>query len=160
MPTPIDLRVNGTTRRVNVEPDTPLLYVLRNDLELNGAKFGCGLAQCGACTVLIDGRAVRSCVTPVATAAKGKITTLEGLGTQEKPSALQHAFIQEQACQCGFCGSGMVMAAQALLTTKPKPTEADVKRALDGHLCRCGSHNRIVKAVMRAAQAGTTGRPA
>ena len=160
MPTPIDLRVNGTSRRVNVEPDTPLLYVLRNDLELNCAKFGCGLAQCGACTVLIDGRAVRSCVTPVATAAKGKITTLEGLGTQEHPSALQHAFIQEQACQCGFCGSGMVMAAQALLTTNPKPTEADVKRALDGHLCRCGSHNRIVKAVMRAAQASTTGRPA
>lgn len=152
MPTPMDLSVNGATRRVNVEPDTPLLYVLRNDLELNGAKFGCGLAQCGACTVLIDGRAVWSCVTPVSTAAKGRITTIEGLGTEAKPSPLQQAFIREQACQCGFCGSGMVMAAQALLATKPKPTEADVKRALDGHLCRCGSHNRIVKAVMRAAQ--------
>lgn len=159
MPVNIDLRINGATKRVNVEPDTPLLYILRNDLELNGAKFGCGVAQCGACTVLIDGRAVRSCVTPVATAAKGRITTLEGLGTEAKPSALQQAFIQEQACQCGFCGSGMVMAAQALLATKPKPTEVDVKQALNGHLCRCGSHNRIVKAVMRAAAQGA-GRPA
>ncbi|MSP96704.1 MAG: (2Fe-2S)-binding protein [Betaproteobacteria bacterium] len=159
MPVNIDLHVNGATRRVNVEPDTPLLYILRNDLALNGAKFGCGLAQCGACTVLIDGRAVRSCVTPVVTAAKGRITTLEGLGTAAKPSALQQAFIQEQACQCRFCGSGMVMAVQALLATKQKPTEADVKQALNGHLCRCGSHNRIVKTVMRAA-AQSAGRPA
>ena len=152
MPVAFNLRVNGTTKRVNVEPDTPLLYVLRNDLALNGAKFGCGLAQCGACSVLLDGREIRSCVTPVATAAKGQITTLEGMGTPAKPGALQHAFIQEQACQCGFCGSGMVVAAQALLNVKPKPTEAEVKSALDGHLCRCGSHNRIVKAVMRAAR--------
>jgi nicotinate dehydrogenase subunit A len=154
MPVAINLRVNGTTKRVNVEPDTPLLYILRNDLELNGAKFGCGLAQCGACSVLLDGREIRSCVTPVSAAAKGQITTLEGMGTQTKPSPLQHAFIQEQACQCGFCGSGMVIAAQALLNVKPKPTEAEVKTALDSHLCRCGSHNRIVKAVMRVANGG------
>jgi nicotinate dehydrogenase subunit A len=151
MPASITLRVNGTTRSVTVEPATPLLYVLRNDLELNGAKYGCGQAQCGACTVLIDGRAQRSCVVPVATAAKGRITTIEGLGTPEKPSTLQRAFIAEQACQCGFCGAGMLMSAQALLQRNAKPSEADVKRALDGNLCRCGSHNRIVAAVMRAA---------
>lgn len=152
--TPHTLRVNGTTRTVTVEPDTPLLYVLRNDLELNGAKYGCGQAQCGACSVLLDGREIRSCVTPVGKAS-GRITTIEGMGTPEKPGALQHAFIMEQACQCGYCGNGMVVAAQALLNRNPKPTEAQVKQALDGHLCRCGTHNRIVKAVMRAAQAGT-----
>jgi nicotinate dehydrogenase subunit A len=152
MPATFVLRVNGTTRSVTVEPDTPLLYVLRNDLELNGAKFGCGLAQCGACSVLVDGREQRSCVLPVSAAAKGQITTLEGLGTADKPSNLQRAFILEQACQCGFCGNGMVIAAQALLRRNPKPTEAEVKRALEGHLCRCGSHNRIVRAVMRASQ--------
>jgi nicotinate dehydrogenase subunit A len=146
------LRVNGSTRSVTVEPETPLLYVLRNDLELNAAKFGCGLAQCGACSVLVDGREQRSCVLPVAVAAKGRITTLEGIGTADKPSNLQRAFILEQACQCGFCGNGMVVAAQALLARNPKPTEAEVKRALEGHLCRCGSHNRIVRAVMRASQ--------
>ncbi len=145
------LQVNGATREVNVEPDTPLLYVLRNDLELNGAKFGCGLAQCGACAVLIEGREARSCVTPVANLAGKSITTLEGLGTPEKPSRLQAAFIDEQACQCGFCGNGMIMAAQALLTKNPKPSEAQVKQALEGHLCRCGSHNRVVRAVMKAA---------
>jgi nicotinate dehydrogenase subunit A len=152
MPATFALRVNGTTRSVTVEPDTPLLYVLRNDLELNGAKFGCGLAQCGACSVLVDGREQRSCALPVAVAAKGRITTIEGLGATGKPSLLQRAFIQEQACQCGFCGNGMVMAAQALLARNPKPTEAEVKRALEGHLCRCGSHNRVVRAVMRASQ--------
>jgi len=151
MPATYTLRVNGSTRSVTVEPDTPLLYLLRNDLELNGAKFGCGLAQCGACAVLLDGREIRSCATPVSAAAKGAITTIEGLGTPEKPGALQAAFIQEQACQCGFCGNGMVIAAQALLNRNAKPTEADIKRALDGHLCRCGSHNRIVKAVRRAS---------
>ncbi len=150
MPAPITLRVNGATRTVTVEPDTPLLYVLRNDLELNGAKYGCGQAQCGACSVLLDGKEIRSCVTPVS-AAKGAITTIEGLGTAEKPGKLQEAFIMEQACQCGFCGNGMVIAAQALLSVKPKPTEADIKQALNGHLCRCGSHNRIVKAVRRAS---------
>jgi nicotinate dehydrogenase subunit A len=152
MPATFALRVNGTTRSVTVEPDTALLYVLRNDLELNGAKYGCGQAQCGACSVLVDGREQRSCVLPIAVAAKGRITTIEGLGTTGKPSVLQRAFIQEQACQCGFCGNGMLMAAQALLARNPKPTEAEVKRALDGHLCRCGSHNRVVRAVMRAAQ--------
>ena len=152
MPATFVLRVNGTTRSVTVEPETPLLYVLRNDLELNGAKYGCGLAQCGSCSVLVDGREQRSCVLPVAVAAKGQITTLEGIGTADKPSALQRAFILEQACQCGFCGNGMVVAAQALLARNPKPTEAEVKRALEGHLCRCGSHNRIVRAVIRASQ--------
>jgi nicotinate dehydrogenase subunit A len=148
----LTLRVNGETRTVAVEPDTPLLYVLRNDLELNGPKYGCGLAQCGACTVLIDGRPVRSCVTPTASATKGQITTVEGLGSAEKPHPLQRAFIAEQACQCGFCGSGMVVAAQALLGRNPRPTEREIKQALSGHLCRCASHNRIVRAVQRAAQ--------
>ena len=146
------LRVNGQVRRVAVEPETPLLYVLRNDLELNGPKFGCGLAQCGACSVLIDGKEARSCVTPVAAAAKGRITTIEGLGTLDTLHPLQRAFIDEQACQCGFCGSGMVMAAKALLDRNPSPTNQDVRQALNGHLCRCASHNRIVRAVQRAAK--------
>ena len=148
----IKLQVNGATRTVSVEPDTPLLYVLRNDLELNGPKFGCGLAQCGACTVLVEGKPVRSCVTAVSAAAKGRITTVEGLGTVERLHPLQRAFIEEQACQCGFCGSGMVMSAKALLDRNPKPTDRDIKQALNGHLCRCASHNRIVRAVRRAAQ--------
>jgi nicotinate dehydrogenase subunit A len=152
MPATFVLQVNGQTRSVTVEPETPLLYILRNDLQLNGAKYGCGQAQCGACSVLVDGREQRSCVLPVSVAAKGRITTIESLGTVERPSALQRAFIQEQACQCGFCGNGMVIAAQALLARSPKPTEAEIKRALDGHLCRCGSHNRIVRAIMRVAQ--------
>ena len=146
------LRVNGERRTVAVEPDTPLLYVLRNDLELNGPKFGCGLAQCGACSVLVDGKEVRSCVTPVSAAAKGSITTIEGLGTVEKLHPLQRAFIEEQACQCGFCGNGMVMAAKALLDRNPSPTNHEVRQALNGHLCRCASHNRIVRAVQRAAK--------
>ena len=146
------LRVNSDTKVVSVEPDTPLLYVLRNDLELNGPKYGCGLAQCGACTVLIDGRPARSCVTPTAAAANGQITTIEGLGSMERLHPLQRAFIAEQACQCGFCGNGMVMAAKALLDRTPRPTEGEIKRALNGHLCRCASHNRIVRAVRRAAQ--------
>jgi nicotinate dehydrogenase subunit A len=146
------LRVNGGTTTVAVDPDTPLLYVLRNDLQLNGPKYGCGVAQCGACTVLIDGRPARSCVTPTSAAAKGQITTIEGLGTIEKLHPLQRAFIAEQACQCGFCGNGMVMTAKALLDRNPRPTETEVKQALNGHLCRCASHNRIVRAVQRAAQ--------
>jgi nicotinate dehydrogenase subunit A len=148
----VTLRVNGATRTVSVELDTPLLYVLRNDLELNGPKFGCGLAQCGACTVLVEGKPVRSCVTPVSVAAKGRITTIEGLGTVERLHPLQRAFIEEQACQCGFCGNGMVMSAKALLDRNPRPSEREIKQALNGHLCRCASHNRIVRAVRRAAQ--------
>ena len=146
------LRVNGKPASVSVEPSTPLLYVLRNDLELNGPKFGCGLAQCGACTVLIDGKPVRSCVTPVSAVAKAQVTTIEGLGTLERLHPLQRAFIAEQACQCGYCGNGMVMSAKALLDRNPGPSELEIKQALDGHLCRCASHNRIVRAVQRAAR--------
>ena len=148
----LTLRVNGERRTVAVEGDTPLLYVLRNDLELNGPKFGCGLAQCGACTVLIDGKDVRSCVTPVSAVVKGSIVTIEGLGTIEKLHPLQRAFIEEQACQCGYCGNGMVMAAKALLDRNSSPTNQEVRQALNGHLCRCASHNRIVRAVQRAAK--------
>jgi nicotinate dehydrogenase subunit A len=147
----ISLKVNGATRSVPAEPDTPLLYVLRNDLELNGAKFGCGMAQCGSCTVLIDGKAVRSCVTDIGSVANAEITTLEGLGSIEKPHALQRAFIEEQAAQCGYCINGMIMSAKALLDRNPKPTENDVRQALAANLCRCGTHNRIVRAVLRAA---------
>jgi nicotinate dehydrogenase subunit A len=149
----ISLKVNGSTRSVEAEPDTPLLYVLRNDLELNGAKFGCGLAQCGACTVLINGAAVRSCVMPIGFLDQNEITTIEGLGTLEKPHPLQTAFIEEQAAQCGYCINGMIMSAADLLKRKPHPTEQDVRRALAANLCRCGTHNRIIRAVMRAAQA-------
>jgi nicotinate dehydrogenase subunit A len=147
----VSLKVNGATRSVPAEPDTPLLYVLRNDLELNGAKFGCGMAQCGACTVLIDGQAVRSCVTEIGLLANAEITTLEGLGTIDKPHPLQRAFIEEQAVQCGYCINGMIMTAKALLDHHPKPSEADVRQALAANLCRCGTHNRIVRAVLRAA---------
>jgi nicotinate dehydrogenase subunit A len=145
------LRVNGAAREVSADADSPLLYVLRNDLELNGPKFGCGLAQCGACTVLVDGRPVRSCVTPVST-VKGAVETIEGLGTEDKLHPLQRAFIEEQACQCGYCGSGMVMSAKALLTRNPRPTPEEIRKALNGHLCRCASHNRIVRAVEKAAK--------
>ena len=151
MPTIFTLRVNGTAHSISTPPNTPLLYVLRNDLRLNGAKFGCGQAQCGACSVLVDGIERRSCVYPVSIASKGRITTIEGLGTAHQPSVLQRAFIREQACQCGYCSSGMIMAAQALLEHNPKPWEAEVKQALEGHLCRCGAHNRIVRAVLRAS---------
>jgi nicotinate dehydrogenase subunit A len=147
----ISLRINGASRTVAAEPDTPLLYVLRNDTELNGAKFGCGLAQCGACTVLIDGRATRSCVTEIGAIGNAEITTLEGLGSLEKPHALQAAFIAEQAAQCGYCISGMIMSAKALLDANPHPSEAEVRAGLAGNLCRCGTHNRIVAAVLRAA---------
>jgi len=146
------LSVNGKTRAVTVEPQTPLLYVLRNDLELNGPKFGCGMAQCGACTVHIDGQPTRSCVTPVASAAKSKITTIEGLGTLQAPHPLQQAFMDEQACQCGYCGNGMVMTAKALLDANRNPSDEQIRHALNGHLCRCASHNRVVRAVQRAAK--------
>jgi nicotinate dehydrogenase subunit A len=148
----ITLSVNGRNHQVNADPATPLLYVLRNDLALNGAKFGCGLAQCGACTVLVDGRAVRSCVTPIGTLGNAQVTTLEGLGTLEKPHPLQKAFIQEQAAQCGYCINGMIMTAKGLLDRNPRPSEADVRQALAGNLCRCGTHNRIIGAVMNAAK--------
>jgi nicotinate dehydrogenase subunit A len=149
----INLKVNGASRSVPAEPDTPLLYVLRNDLALNGAKFGCGLAQCGACTVLIDGKATRSCVTPLSAVGNGEITTIEGLGSIDKPHALQQAFIEEQAVQCGYCINGMIMSAKELLDHNPRPSEGDVRAALAGNLCRCGTHNRIIRAVLRAAQA-------
>ena len=152
MPTIFTLRVNGTAHSVKAAPDTPLLYVLRNDLKLNGAKFGCGQGQCGACSVLIDGIERRSCVYSVSAVGRGSITTIEGLGTAQQPSTLQRAFIHEQACQCGYCSSGMIMAAQALLVRNPKPSEAEVKQALEGHLCRCGAHNRIVRAIVRASK--------
>jgi nicotinate dehydrogenase subunit A len=151
----ISLKVNGVSRSVPAEPDTPLLYVLRNDFELNGAKFGCGLAQCGACTVLLDGRAVRSCVTPISAVEKSEITTIEGLGSIDKPHVLQQAFIEEQAAQCGYCINGMIMSAKELLDRNPQPSEGDVRAALAGNLCRCGTHNRIVRAVLRAAQTGS-----
>lgn len=147
------LKVNGKSRSVPAEPDTPLLYVLRNDLELNGAKFGCGLSQCGACTVLANGAPIRSCVTEIGTLDGVEITTIEGLGTIEKPHALQRAFIEEQAAQCGYCINGMIMTAKALLDANPRPSETDVRAGLAANLCRCGTHNRIVRAVLRAAQA-------
>ena len=150
----ITLDVNGERRTTPAAPDTPLLYVLRNDLELNAAKYGCGFGQCGACTVLVDGKPVRSCTTPVATAAGRKIVTLEGLGTAAKPGRLQRAFVAEQAAQCGYCVAGMMMSAQALLDRNPDPTAAEIRAALAGNLCRCGTHNRIVRAVRRAAQEG------
>ena len=147
----ISLRVNGKARTVDTEPDVPLLYVLRNDLELNGPKFGCGMAQCGACTVIMDGNAIRSCVTPVGAVQEKPITTLEGLGTTQKLHKIQQAFVDEQAAQCGYCINGMIMTTKALLDKNPKPSDDEIKRALDGNLCRCGTHIRIVKAVKRAA---------
>jgi len=150
----INIKVNGAMHSVPAAPDTPLLYVLRNDLGLNGAKFGCGLAQCGACTVLIDGKPARSCVTPIDTLGQSEITTLEGLGTIEHPHPLQAAFMTEQAAQCGYCIAGMIMAAKALLDRNPQPSAAEVRQGLAENLCRCGTHNRIVRAVLRAAQNG------
>ncbi|MSP94035.1 MAG: (2Fe-2S)-binding protein [Alphaproteobacteria bacterium] len=146
------LQVNGQSREVTAEADTPLLYVLRNDLELNGPKFGCGLSQCGACTVTVRGITVRSCRTPVGMVEGAPIQTLEGIGTDEKPHPLQKAFIEEQAMQCGYCINGMIMSAKALLDRNPRASEADIKEALTGNLCRCGSHNRIVRAIQRAGR--------
>jgi len=151
---PVDLKVNGAVHSVAAEPDTPLLYVLRNDLGLNAAKFGCGLGQCGACTVLVDGAPVRSCITPIGALGQSQITTLEGLGTLERPHPLQAAFMTEQAAQCGYCIAGMIMFAKALLDRIHDPSEDEVRLGLTGNLCRCGVHNRIVRAVLKAAQAG------
>jgi len=145
------LRVNGKSHRLDAEPDMPLLYALRDDLELNGPKFGCGLAQCGACTVIIDGNAIRSCVTPVSAAQNKAVTTLEGLGTTQKLHKIQRAFVDEQAAQCGYCINGMIMSTKALLDKNPKPTDSQIKQALAGNLCRCGTHIRIVRAVKRAS---------
>jgi nicotinate dehydrogenase subunit A len=146
----IRITVNGRAHDVRATPETPLLYVLRDELELNGPKFGCGLAQCGACTVIMKGLATRSCVLPVA-AVDAPVTTVEGLGTPAHPHPLQRAFIAEQAAQCGYCISGMVVASAALLAEHPHPSDAQIRQALDGNLCRCGSHLRIMRAVKNAA---------
>jgi nicotinate dehydrogenase subunit A len=147
----VKLNVNGQDHEVDAEPGTPLLYVLRDDLKLNAAKFGCGLGQCGACTVLVNGEPVFSCVTPIALLAERQITTLEGLGTLEKPAPIQSAFIEEQAAQCGYCTPGMMMRAQALLQKNPRATDAEIRAWLEPNLCRCGTHMRILRAVRRAA---------
>ena len=147
----ISLTVNGKTRAIDADLNTPLLYVLRNDFRLNGPKFGCGLSQCGACTVLSEGRTIRSCSVPVSAMQNRSITTLEGLGSSAHPNAVQKAFVDEQAAQCGYCINGMIMSAKALLDRNPKPSEADVREALAANLCRCGTHNRIVRAILRAA---------
>lgn len=149
----VTLLVNGVSRTLDIDPETPLLYVLRNDLDLHGPKFGCGLAQCGACTVLMDGVAIRSCVTPVSRVERRKITTLEGLGSVARPHPIQKAFIEEQAAQCGYCINGMIMTAKALLDKNPTPSDGEIKQVLAGNLCRCGTHLRILRAVRRAAVA-------
>ena len=146
------VNVNGREREVDADPATPLLYVLRNDFGLNGAKFGCGLGQCGACTVLVDGAAVYSCLVPVAALAGREVTTLEGLGTEAQPGRVQRAFIEEQAAQCGYCIPGMILRAEALLRANPAPGEDDIRAALAANLCRCGTHSRILRAVRRAAK--------
>ena len=147
------LSVNGRQEQVSAaDPEMPLLYALRNDLGLHGPRFGCGLGQCGACTVIIDGEATRSCITPISSVGDGKITTLEGLGTPEHPSPVQAAFIEEQAVQCGYCINGMIMQATAFLTQNRNPNEGDIREALAANLCRCGTHVRIVRAVQRAAR--------
>jgi nicotinate dehydrogenase subunit A len=151
MPT-VNLTLNGQPRTLEVEDlDMPLLLVLRNDVGLHGPRFGCGLGQCGACTVHVNGTSIRSCVTPVGTVSGKAVLTLEGLGTPERPHALQKAFIDEQAVQCGYCMNGMIMQAKALLDANPKPTEAQIRDAMQGNLCRCGTHLRIVRAIQRAA---------
>jgi nicotinate dehydrogenase subunit A len=160
------LDVNGRTHQVDADPETPLLYVLRNDLKLNAAKFGCGLGQCGSCTVIVDGEPVFSCITPILLLEGRKIVTLEGLGTAEQPGPMQRAFIEEQAAQCGYCIPGMMMRAEALLRRKPDAGEQELRSALQPNLCRCGTHMRILKAVRRAqgtirtAAVGNAGRTA
>ena len=147
----IEFRLNGHQTSVDVDAHTPLLEVLRNDIELNGAKFGCGLAQCGACAVLLDGESIRSCVLPISAVADKSVTTLEGLGTQDSPHPLQTAFIDEQALQCGYCASGIIVTAAALLSKNAAPTDQEIRESLSGHLCRCGAQPRMIKAVARAA---------
>jgi len=145
------LKINGREHDVDADPRTPLLYVLRSDLKLNAAKFGCGLGQCGACTVLVDGEPVFSCVTPIVLCGGREITTLEGLGTLDKPAPIQRAFIDEQAAQCGYCIPGMMMRAQALLQKNPRASDAEIRAFLEPNLCRCGTHMRILRAIRRAA---------
>jgi len=147
----ISLKVNGKVRVVDADPSTPLLYVLRDNLELNGPRFGCGLGQCGACTVIMDGSAVRSCSLPASAAQNRSIMTLEGLGNVAHPHAIQKAFIEEQAAQCGFCMNGMVLGAKVLLDKNPHPTVAEIKKSLNSYLCRCGSHLRVIRAIQKAA---------
>jgi nicotinate dehydrogenase subunit A len=160
----IKFKVNGTDQSIDIDPETPLLYVLRNDLGLNGAKFGCGLGQCGACTVMIDGEAALSCVTPLLLLQGREVTTVEGLGTIDQPGPMQQAFIAEQAAQCGYCIPGMMMRAQALLQANQQANDQDIRQALEFNLCRCGTHMRILRAIHRArdlmqqAQAEQQGR--
>jgi len=146
------LQINGAERSIEADPSTPLLYVLRNDLALHGAKYGCGLGQCGACTVQVDGRAVFSCVTPAGALEGRTIRTVEGLGTAERPGVLQRAFAEEQAAQCGYCIAGMIMRAQALLDRNPSPSDDEIRAHMQPNLCRCGTHMRILRAVRRAAE--------
>jgi nicotinate dehydrogenase subunit A len=153
----ITLNVNGQARRVDADPDTPLLYVLRDHLQLNGAKYGCGLGQCGSCTVMVDGRAVFSCITPISVLENRRIKTVEGLGTAENPGPMQRAFIEEQAAQCGFCIPGMMMRAQALLEANASPSQAQIRAHMSANLCRCGTHMRILRAIEQAANAFKTG---
>lgn len=147
----ITLNINGQARTVDADPATPLLYVLRNDLGLNGAKFGCGLGQCGACTVMVDGAAIFSCITPISVLQDRRIRTVEGLGSADHPGPLQRAFIDEQAAQCGYCSAGMIMRAQALLERNPGASQAQIRRHMSPNLCRCGTHMRILRAIERAA---------
>jgi len=154
----IQLTVNGTTHSIDIDPATPLLYALREDLGLNGAKFGCGLGQCGACTVIVDGQPTFSCLLPVSAVGKRPVRTIEGLGTARKPGALQQAFIDHQAAQCGYCIAGMIMRAQALLDRNPHPDDAEIRAHMEPNLCRCGTHMRILAAIRAVADAGHAGR--
>ena len=150
------LNVNGARREVAAEPETPLLYVLRNDFNLKGARYGCGVGLCGACTVIVDGKAVQSCDVPVSAMAGKAITTIEGIGTESNPHPLQKAFIAEQAAQCGYCVTGIIMSAKALLDSKPAPTEEELRQALERNLCRCGTHTRILRAIRSCAAGART----
>jgi len=147
----ISLKVNGKSRTVEADPSTPLLYVLRDNLQLHGPRFGCGLGQCGACSVLIDGNSMRSCMIPASSAQNKNIVTLEGLGSVAHPHVIQAAFVEEQAAQCGFCMNGMVMGAKALLDKNPHPTVAEIKKSLNSYICRCGTHLRVIRAIQRVA---------
>jgi nicotinate dehydrogenase subunit A len=156
MPERYTLTVNGKSCTVEAEADTPLLYILRNDLKLKGARYGCGAGQCGSCTVIMDGKDIFSCDTPLWSAAGRSITTVEGIGSRDEPHPLQQAFIDEQAAQCGYCITGIIMAAKALLDRNPRPSDDDIDQALERHLCRCGTHNHSRRAIRKAAQGGTS----